>query len=81
MNKRNKTMSKEDFKYDLIDNIMSYLKYQLLSEIEENDENMPIFKSVLNVINNMNDYEYSYTLKDIDEKLFNKLIKEIIMMF
>ena len=51
-----------------------------MSEIEENDENMPIFKSVLNVINNMNDYEYSYTLKDINEKLFNKLIKEIIMI-
>ena len=26
----------------------------------------------------MNDYEYSYTLKDIDEKLFDKLIQEII---
>lgn len=39
---------------------------------------MPIFQSVLNVINNMNDYEYSYTLKDIDEKLFDKLIQEII---
>ena len=39
---------------------------------------MPIFKSVLNVINIMNDYEYSYTLKDLDEKLFDKLIQEII---
>ena len=71
-------MNKEDFKYELVDNIIIYLKYQILSEIEEDNKNMPIFKSVLNVINNMNDYEYSYTLKDIDEKLFDKLIQEII---
>ena len=71
-------MNKEDFKYELVDNIIIYLKYQRLSEIEEDNKNMPIFKSVLNVINNMNDYEYSYTLKDIDEKLFDKLIQEII---
>ena len=73
-----KIMNKEDFKYELVDNIIIYLKYQILSEIEEDNKNMPIFKSVLNVINNMNDYEYSYTLKDIDEKLFDKLIQEII---
>ena len=71
-------MNKEDFKYELVDNIIIYLKYQILSEIEEDNKNMPIFKSVLNIINNMNDYEYSYTLKDIDEKLFDKLIQEII---
>ena len=71
-------MNKEDFNYELVDNIIIYLKYQILSEIEEDNKNMPIFKSVLNVINNMNDYEYSYTLKDIDEKLFDKLIQEII---
>ena len=71
-------MNKEDFKYELVDNIIIYLKYQILSEIEEDNKNMPIFKSVLNLINNMNDYEYSYTLKDIDEKLFDKLIQEII---
>ena len=75
---RMKIMNKEDFKYELVDNIIIYLKYQILSEIEEDNKNMPIFKSVLNVINNMNDYEYSYTLKDIDEKLFDKLIQEII---
>ena len=75
---RMKIMNKEDFKYELVDNIIIYLKYQILSEIEEDNKNMPIFKSVLNIINNMNDYEYSYTLKDIDEKLFDKLIQEII---
>lgn len=78
MSERMKIMNKEDFKYELVDNIIIYLKYQILSEIEEDNKNMPIFKSVLNVINNMNDYEYSYTLKDIDEKLFDKLIQEII---
>ena len=78
MSERMKIMNKEDFKYELVDNIIIYLKYQILSEIEEDNKNMPIFKSVLNIINNMNDYEYSYTLKDIDEKLFDKLIQEII---
>ena len=73
-----KIMNKEDFKYEWVDNIIIYLKYQILFEIEEGNKNMPIFQSVLNVINNMNDYEYSYTLKDIDEKLFDKLIQEII---
>lgn len=71
-------MNKKNFKYELVDNIIIYLKYQILHEIEQNNKNMPIFKSVLNVINNMNDYEYTYTLKDIDEKIFDKLIQEII---
>ena len=71
-------MNKYDFKYDLIDNILSYFKYQILSEIEENNNNLPIFNSVLYLINTMNDFEYSYTLKDIDESLFTKLIEEIV---
>ena len=38
---RMKIMNKEDFKYELVDNIIIYLKYQILSEIEEGNKNMP----------------------------------------
>ena len=78
MNERKIKLNKYNFKYDLIDNILSYFKYQILSEIEENNNNLPIFNSVLYLINNMNNHDYSYTLKDIDDRLFDKLIKEII---
>ena len=42
-------MNKEDFKYELVDNIIIYLKYQILSEIEEDNKNMPIFKIALKI--------------------------------
>ena len=71
-------MDKEKIKYAYIDNIMSYLKYQLLTEIEENNDKLPIFNSVLTIMHKMNKYCYSYTLKDIDDTLFDKLIEEII---
>lgn len=71
-------MNEKDFKYELIDNVLIYFKYQILEELEEGNKNLPIFNNVLNLINNMNDYEYSYTLKDIDDRLFDKLIKEVI---
>ena len=71
-------MNEKDFKYELIDNILIYFKYQILDELEEDTKRLPIFNNVLNLINNMNNHDYSYTLKDIDDKLFNKLIKEVI---
>ena len=64
-------MNKEDFKYELVDNIIIYLKYQILSEIEEDNKNMPIFKSVLNVINNMNDYDIDNLIKS--EPIFKEI--------
>lgn len=71
-------MNEKDFKYELIDNILIYFKYQILDELEEDTKRLPIFNNVLNLINNMNNHNYSYTLKDIDDKLFDKLIKEVI---
>lgn len=71
-------MNEKDFKYELIDNILIYFKYQILDELEEDTKRLPIFNNVLNLINNMNNHDYSYTLKDIDDKLFDKLIKEVI---
>lgn len=71
-------LDKEDLKYYLVDNIMSYLRYQLLIEIEENNEKLKIFNIVLNIMCDMNEYDYSYTLKDIDDKLFDKLIQEVV---
>lgn len=71
-------MNKEEIKYALIDNLMSYFKYQLMAEIEENNKKLPIFNNVLTMMQNMNKYRYSYTLKDIDDKLFDELIREVI---
>ena len=73
-------MSKEKIKYDLIDNIMSYLKYTFLDILDEdeNKKKLSVFYDVLEIMENMNKDYYSYTLKDIDDKLFDKLINEVI---
>lgn len=73
-------MSKEVLTLNIVDNITCYLKYQILSKLEEDPSNVPIFNNVLNIMSCMNDYIYSYTLKDIDDKLFEKLIDEIISL-
>ena len=52
-------------------------KYELLTIIDEEKEKVPIFNSVLELMSNMNKYTYSYTPKDIDDELFDKLIYEI----
>lgn len=70
-------MNKEQLTINLIDNIMSYFKYELLIKIEEKPNNFNIFNTVLNIMSIMNKYTYSYTLKDIDDKLFCELINEI----
>lgn len=71
-------MSKEQLKYHLIDNITSYLKYTLITVVEEQPHVVPIFNSTLELMSRMNKYTYSYTLKDIDDKLFDSLISETI---
>ena len=73
-------MSKEKIKYDLIDNIMSYLKYTFLDILDEdkNREKLSVFYDVLEIMQDMNKEYYLYTLKDIDDKLFDKLINEVI---
>lgn len=71
-------MSTEQIKYKLIDNIMSYLRYQFLSEVEEHNNRLPIFNKVYGLMKVMNKQYYSYTLQDIDDKLFDRLIKEVI---
>lgn len=71
-------MNKENLTYKIVDNIMSYLKYTLLTIIEEETEELPVFINVLNIMSCMNKYTYSYTLSDIDDKLFDKLIEEVI---
>ncbi len=74
-------MDKDEINYCLVDNIMDYLKFQLLDELNENSEKFPVFNIVLALMNIMNKEQYSYTLKDIDELLFEKLITEIIHSF
>lgn len=73
-------MSKEALTLNIVDNIAWYLKYQILTILEEGSSNTPIFNNVLNIMSCMNDYTYSYTLKDIDDKLFDKLIEEVISL-
>ena len=70
-------MCKEEMKINLVDNIMGYLKYELLLKLEEQPNSFTIFNSVLDLMQVMNKYSYSYTLKDIDDLLFEKLIGEI----
>ena len=80
MNERKLIMSEEEIKYNLIDNIMSYLKYELTEKLK-NKTNHPIFNVVLEIMGTMNEENYTYTLKDIDDKLFDKLINEIVNLF
>ena len=71
-------MCKDKLIIKIVDNIMSYFKYTLITIIEEEQNNLPIFNSVLNVMTYMNKDTYSYTLKDIDDNLFDKLIIEVL---
>ena len=73
-------MSKEALVLNVVDNIANYLKYQILDKINMEIVKTPIFDNVINIMHNMNDYTYSYTLKDIDDKLFDKLIAEIVSL-
>ena len=70
-------MCKEEVKLNLIDNIFGYLKFELLDKIEKIPNEFIVFNNVLDRMNIMNKYTYSYTLKDIDEELFDRLINEI----
>ena len=70
-------MCKEELKIKLVDNIVSYLKYELLSKIDERPEEFVTFNHVLDTMKIMNKYTYSYTLKDIDDRVFEVLIHEI----
>ena len=70
-------MNKEELIIKLVENIMIFFKDELLTIIDEEKEKVPIFNSVLDLMSHMNKYTYSYTLRDIDDKLFDKLIYEI----
>ena len=68
----------KNFKYELINNILSYIEYQILDITRENNKKLPTFNKILNIINDNNDnHDYEFTLKDIDYNLFKKLIIEI----
>lgn len=74
-------MDKDEIKYYLVDNILDYLKFQLLDELGERSEKFPTFNAILSLMCIMNNEHYSYTLKDIDELLFEQLITEIFHSF
>ncbi len=74
-------MDKDKIKYCLVNNIMDCFKFRLLDDLNENSEKFPIFNIVLALMSIMNNEQYYYTLKDIDELLFERLISEILQSF
>lgn len=70
-------MTSEQLKSYLIENIASYFKYEIYESIDTYQ--LPIFNEVFDLIKNNNKDNYSYTLKDIEDILFDKLIKEILL--
>lgn len=74
-------MDKNEVKYYLVDNIVDYLKIQLLDNINESNEKFQIFNVVLILMSVMNKEQYTYTLKDLDDTLFDQLITEILHSF
>ena len=71
-------MTSEQLKSYLIENIASYFKYEIYEII--NIYHLSIFTKVFNVIKNNSIDNYSYTLKDIDYDLFDKLISDIVQI-
>ena len=69
-------MTSKQLKSYLIENIASYFKYEIYEVI--NTYQLPIFNKVFHIIKNNNKDNYSYTLKDIDNDLFDKLISDIV---
>ncbi|MBP3920072.1 MAG: hypothetical protein J6D28_00735 [Bacilli bacterium] len=70
-------MDREKEKIKLIDNIMSYFRYQLIDEVEEHNNKLPTFNIVLQIMIMMKKDGKSYSLVDIDNRLFDKLIIEV----
>lgn len=69
-------MTSEQLKSYLIENIASYFKYEIYEIIDTYQ--LSIFNKVFDIIKNNNKDNYSYTLKDIDNDLFDKLISDIV---
>ena len=69
-------MTSEQLKSYLIENIASYFKYEIYEVIDTYQ--LPIFNKVFHIIKNNNKDNYSYTLKDIDNDLFDELISDIV---
>ena len=69
-------MTSEQLKSYLIENIASYFKYEIYEVIDTYQ--LPAFNKVFDIIKNNNKDNYSYTLKDIDYVLFDKLISDIV---
>lgn len=74
-------MHKSQMKDYLVDDIIDGFKGVLLDAIDERSNELPVFNSVLNVIECMNKHTYTYTLSDLDEKLFDRLMEEVIENF
>lgn len=74
-------MTKKTLTNKLVNDIMNILKDMLLVTIEEENDKLPIFNRVLNVIYCMEKHVYSYSLKDIDDSLFEVLMEEVINIF
>ena len=69
-------LTSEQLKSYLIENIASYFKYEIYEVIDTYQ--LPIFNKVFHIIKNNNKDNNSYTLKDIDNDLFDELISDIV---
>ena len=71
-------MDNSDLKMEIINEIFDNLKETFLSIIEEEPNKVPIFTFTLNMFGYMDSSTNTHLIKNIDDKLFDKLINEII---
>ena len=69
-------LTSEQLKSYLIENIASYFKYKIYEVIDTYQ--LPIFNKVFDIIKNNNKDNYLYTLKYIDNYLFDELVSDIV---
>lgn len=71
-------INNNDLKMEFINEIFDNLKETFLSIVEEEPNKVPIFTLTLNMFEFMDNSTNTHLIKNIDDKLFDKLINEII---
>ncbi len=71
-------MNNNDLKMEIINEIFDNLKETFLSITEEEPNKVPIFTFTLNMFEYMDSSANTHLIKNIDDKLFDKLINEIV---
>ena len=71
-------INNNDLKMEFINEIFDNSKETFLSIVEEEPNKVPIFTLTLNMFEFMDNSTNTHLIKNIDDKLFDKLINEII---